>query len=144
MDEEATILFLCPHNTAKSVIAAAYCERLATDRGLNLRAISAGTEPDPAVSPPVVEMLRAEGIDVSGQRPRRVTCEELGTAWRVVSLGCDVGHLAPAGLAIEHWNDVPSPSLNLAEAREAIHAHVTRLVEELDGAMNPSQERGAT
>lgn len=28
------ILFLCPHNAAKSVLAAAYCKRMAEETGL--------------------------------------------------------------------------------------------------------------
>ena len=126
-----TVLFLCPHNAAKSVIAAAYCQRLAGERGLDLRATSAGTDPDPAPSPMVVEALRAEGIDVSGQRPRRVTREELAAAWHVVSMGCEVDDIAPTGSAIERWDDVPPPSQDPAGARAAIRARVVRLLNEL-------------
>jgi arsenate reductase (thioredoxin) len=77
MGDDCTILFLCPHNAAKSVIAAAYYEQLAAERGLTLRATSAGTDPDPGVSPGVAAALLAEGIDVRAHRPRRVTAEEM-------------------------------------------------------------------
>jgi hypothetical protein len=46
----ATVLFMCPHGAAKSVLASAYFERLAKERGLNVRVESAGTDPDPTVS----------------------------------------------------------------------------------------------
>jgi hypothetical protein len=49
----------------------------------------------------------------------------------VISLGCDVRHLAPPGTRVEHWDDVPAPSQQLARAREVIAARVERLVEEL-------------
>jgi protein-tyrosine-phosphatase len=62
MGDVRPVLFLCPHNAAKSVIAAAYCERLPAERGVPLRATSAGT--DPGVSPGVAGALLAEGIDV--------------------------------------------------------------------------------
>ena len=74
------IVFLCPHGAAKSVIAAAYCQQLADQCGVPLHVTSAGTEPDAEVSPAVVALLRAEGIDVAGHQPRRVTPEELATA----------------------------------------------------------------
>ena len=83
MGDVRTILFLCPHNAAKSVIAAAYCERLAAAHGVTLRATSAST--DPCVSPSVAGALLAEGIDVRAHRPRRVTAEDLARASRVVS-----------------------------------------------------------
>jgi arsenate reductase (thioredoxin) len=73
MESARTILFLCPHNPAKSVLAAAYFDRLARERGLDYRATSAGTSPDAAPSPAVVAVLRVEGIDVTDHRPRRLT-----------------------------------------------------------------------
>src|SRR5262249_27148313 len=82
-------------------------------------------------SPGVVALLHAEGLDVTHHRPRQVTREELGAAFRVISLGCDVHHLAPVGTRVEHWDDVPAPSQHLIQARDAIYAHVERLVEEL-------------
>ena len=47
----ATVVFMCPHGAAKSVLASAYFERLAKERGLNVRVESAGTDPDPTASP---------------------------------------------------------------------------------------------
>jgi arsenate reductase len=135
-----TILFLCPHAAAKSVLAAAYCQRLARQRGLDVQITSAGTEPDATVSPSIVELLRAEGLDVAHHTPRRVTQEEIGAAFRVISLGCDVRHLAPPGTRVEHWDDVPAPSQQLERAREVIAAHVERFVEEL--TQEARQEKG--
>jgi arsenate reductase (thioredoxin) len=126
-----TLLFLCPHNAAKSVLAAAYCQHLLAQRGLEVQVASAGTEPDAAVSPAVVALLHREGLDVAHHRPRCVTRDELGAAFRVISLGCDVSHLAPPGTVVEHWDDVPAPSQQLVQARDAIYTHVERLVEAL-------------
>src|SRR5215213_6101363 len=96
-----TVLFLCPHNAAKSVMAAAYFDELATRRGLNLRAATAGTDPAPRTSPAVVDALRADGLDVSNHRPRFVTDGDLTAAWRVVSLGCELGERLPSGVRVE-------------------------------------------
>ena len=59
--KRCTLLFLCPHNAAKSVLAAAYCQHLSAQGGLDVQVTSAGTEPDAAASPDVVALLRAEG-----------------------------------------------------------------------------------
>ncbi len=126
-----TVLFLCPHNAAKSVIAAADFDRLAAERGLAARADSAGTEPDPGPAPAVVAALGNEGIDVSGHRPRRVTAADLAGDWRMVSLGCDAAALPPAGPRLERWDDVPPPGQDLAAARDDIRRRVARLVDEL-------------
>lgn len=131
-----TLLFLCPHGAAKSVLAAAYCQQLADQYNLDVRATSAGTEPDPAISPAVVELLKTEGLDVANQVPRPVTAEELTAAFRVISLGCEVTSLALPELLLERWDDVPPPSQNLAAARDIILAHVERLVTELKSSVS--------
>jgi arsenate reductase (thioredoxin) len=141
MGDERTVLFLCPHNAAKSVIAAAYLERLAAERGLTLRATSAGTDPDPGVSPGVAGALLAEGLDVRAHRPRRVTAGELARASRVVSLGCNLGDIAPPGLAVESWDDVPSPSVDLARARAVIAARVRQLIDTEASKVSSRKER---
>jgi hypothetical protein len=56
-----TILFMCPHGAAKSVLASAYFQRLAKERGLNVHVESAGTEPDATVSPAVAGHLKGQG-----------------------------------------------------------------------------------
>ena len=126
-----TILFLCPHNAAKSVLAAAYFDQLARERGLDYRAASAGTSPDAAPSPAVVAMLRDEGIDVAGHRPRRLTTEDLTSAHRVISLGCDLDDLAEGNARVDRWDDVPPASQDLAASRAAIKRHLDELVNEL-------------
>jgi arsenate reductase (thioredoxin) len=126
-----TVLFLCPHHAAKSVIAAAYFQRLAEQNGLDLRADSAGTEPSPQVSPAVVELLRAEGIDISSQQPHRFTETQLAQASRIISLGCTAPELGLPESRVEHWNDVPPPSQDLVGASESIRRHIERLVNEL-------------
>jgi arsenate reductase (thioredoxin) len=129
------IVFLCPHGAAKSVMAAAYCQRLAKQWGIPLQITSAGTEPDAEVAPAIVALLRAEGIDVSDQRPWRVTAEELMAASRIISMGCDLGDLSGPAMTIEHWDDVPSPSQDLQGARDRIRDHVEQLIARLKQAM---------
>ena len=127
----ANILFLCPHNAAKSVIAAAYFNRLAQQIGLQLTADSAGTEPSETVSPNVVAMLGNEGIDVSHHQPRCVNAHELEAARRVISIGCTPEELGIGAERIEQWNDVPMVSKDPNGSRDAIRAHVERLIAEL-------------
>src|SRR5215212_9405356 len=127
----STILFLCPHHAAKSVIAAAYFNRLVQEKGLSWIGDSAGTEPDEAVSPVVVAMLKQENIDVSHHQPRRVTADELQSAARIISMGCTADELAVNPAQIEQWSNIPAVSQNPEGAREAILAHIESLVAEL-------------
>ncbi len=132
MERTGTILFLCPHNAARSVMAAAYFDRLAQEHGLSLRAASAGTEPDDRPSLAVVAALRDDGIDVADHRPRRVMAEDLADALRVISLGCDVDELTPPGVPVERWDDVPPTGRDLGASRAAIRRRVALLVADLE------------
>jgi arsenate reductase len=132
MTEPGTILFLCPHNAAKSLLAVAHFDRLARQRGLPYRADSAGTEPDAAPSPAVVAALSVEGIDVAGHLPRLLTQEDLASARRVVSMGCDVRAIAPPSIQVEQWDDVPPVSQDLDAAYAAIRRRVEALLADLE------------
>ena len=81
------ILFMCPHNAAKSVTAAAYMSREATERGLDVAIDTAGTDPDPEVLPLVRERLTSEGFSVKST-PRLVTNLDLATNDIIINIGC--------------------------------------------------------
>src|SRR5206468_12059075 len=130
---DRTVVFVCLHGAAKSLIAATLFQRLADERGLAVRSTFAGTEPDPAIQPNVVARLLEEGVDVRPLRPRRVTRDELASAWRVVSFGCDLTALAPDA-RIERWDDVPAVSEDYGRARDVIAARVRMLVGQASGA----------
>jgi arsenate reductase (thioredoxin) len=129
----STILFLCPHGAAKSVMAAAYFNHLAKRAGLPVVADTAGTEPDNSSSPAVVALLGKEGIDVPDRLPRRVTGDDLAQAQYVISLGCNLDDLDTAPERVEQWLNVPSPSEDLPGARRVILAHVEALITRLTG-----------
>jgi len=92
---------------------------------------SAGTEPDAEIPPGVVRGLRGDGIDPSGLRPQGVTRADLERASRVVAFACDLTNMAPPGLTIERWDDVPAVSEDYGRARNVIAARVRGLVDQL-------------
>ena len=128
-----TVLFVCLHGSAKSVIAAEHLRRLAAARGAAVDAHSAGLEPDAAVPPRVALGLLEDGIDVRDFRPRRPTSADVEQATTVVTFACDLGGLAPGARRLERWDDVPAVSEDFARARDAIVARVTALLDEVTG-----------
>jgi arsenate reductase (thioredoxin) len=129
--KQPVVLFVCPHGAAKSVLASAYFQRLAKERGLNVRVDAAGVEPQEAVSTVVKEHLERNGYSVPVTKPRAVTKEELNAADVVISLGCDVSRLPAAPRTLRKWDEVPGPSEDFKGADEAIRNRVMALVEEL-------------
>jgi arsenate reductase (thioredoxin) len=130
-----TILFMCPHGAAKSVLASAYFQRLAKERGLNVHVSSAGTEPDETVSPAVAAHLKERRYSVPIEKPRKVASEEFASADVVISIGCDLATLPQPRGRLVRWDDVPAPSEDFTAADEAIRKRVTDLVEELVRSM---------
>ena len=126
-----TVLFVCQHGAAKSVIAAEYLTRLAQARGLDVRGESRGLEPDECVPSPVVEALAREGFDVSDYAPRPLGPEHLAAPRKVISLGCNLGTATDDSSRIEQWLDIPMVSDGYVTARDAIVARVERLVDEI-------------
>ena len=126
-----TILFLCTHNTATSVMASAYFNELALQTGLAIRAKSAGVKPAEAVSPLIVTMLRREGIDVSQHQPSLVCIDELRTARRVISMGCSLEIIGVPHERLEEWNDIPIFCQHPEATRIVIRVLVEHLITKL-------------
>ena len=81
-----TVLFACIHNAGRSQIAAALFNRRADPT--KARAISAGTQPADCVHPEVVAVMRARGVDLAGQSPRKLTETLAAQAQWLVTMGC--------------------------------------------------------
>jgi protein-tyrosine-phosphatase len=129
----STVVFLCPHNALRSVIAAALFNR---DAAGVARAESAGTEPDERVNERTITVLREVGLDVADVRPERVTREQLERADRIVSLGCPLEPELAAAAAgkLEEWpmpDTTGKPVEAVREVRDLIGARVERLLDEL-------------
>jgi arsenate reductase len=69
MSPKRKILFICQHNSGRSQIAEAYLKKFA---GESFFIESAGLEPAEAVNPLVVEVMKGEGIDLTGKKPQSV------------------------------------------------------------------------
>ena len=132
-----TILFVCEHGSAKSVIAAAHFNRLAEQKGLPYRAIASGTNPDAEIPQQVRLNLAKDGLDVSKWKPRLVAEKDVQGALRVVTFGCKlpVREKTTAG-KLEDWKDVPSTSENYQRAR-------TIIVEKLDALIRTLTTKGS-
>lgn len=128
-----TVLFMCPHGAAKSLLASAYFQKLAKERGLNARVDSAGTEPDPQLSKGVVAHLQKNGYTIPIEKPRGATAADMNNVDVVVSMGCDLSKLPPPKGALKNWN-VPDFSADFNVAEQSIRDQVVKLVDELVAA----------
>jgi len=122
---------MCPHGAAKSVLASAYFQKLAKERGLNVRVVTAGTDPDAQVSPAVASHLAGAGYPLPISTPQKIDAAEFENADVVISLGCDLTGLPAARGMLLRWDEVPGPGENFAASDAAIRARVVALIDEL-------------
>ena len=131
---ERTILFVCQHGSAKSIIAAAHFNDLASKNGLRYRAIARGVHPDREIPPYITSGLTAEGLNIRGWQPKRFSEDDALRSDRIITLGCGL----PTAKSIvmskrQEWKDVPSPSENYQNASHAIPERVALLIRDLAG-----------
>ncbi|HTC61024.1 MAG TPA: arsenate reductase ArsC, partial [Solirubrobacteraceae bacterium] len=123
------VLFVCNHNAGRSQMAQAFFER---DGPEDVRAESAGTEPAPEIWPPVVEVMREIGLDLSGRTPKKLTVEMQQHANWAVTMGCgDACPYVPS--IVEEW-DIPDPAGKPLEEVRAIRNQIQQQVRELIAA----------
>src|SRR5690242_7272830 len=125
MTRASKVLFVCEHGAAKSIIAAAYFNKLAHERGLNLQAVARGTIPDDELSPGTVQGLLADGLTSTELIPQKLLPAEVKSAWRVITFGDLLNKEDHQGVEIENWNEVPAVSRDYEIARNAIMEHLT-------------------
>lgn len=124
------VLFVCTHNAGRSQMAAGFLTEFAGD---TLAVESAGTAPADALNPAVVAAMLEEGIDLRDEEPARVTVEMLQEADLVITLGANLGDLAPGSRYVD-W-DFPDPAnsrlITVRPIRDAIKLRVLELLQEL-------------
>jgi arsenate reductase (thioredoxin) len=124
-----TVLFVCEHGSAKSVVAAAHFNRIAAARGLPFRAISRGTVPDVEMAPAAAEGLRGDGLKPDDPTPRKLEQRHLDAAVRVITF-CALPPELQARPPIDPW-EVPPVSTEYAASREAMLVRIEQLLHEL-------------
>jgi len=133
MNQEPVILFVCEHGSAKSTVAAAHFNRLAGERGLKLRAISRGTNPDEEVAPKAAQGLEADGLTSSAARPQKLSADDVAGAVRIVAF-CDLPEGFDKTVPVERWDDIPPVSEDYGKSRDAMVERIKRLLDELKPA----------
>ena len=119
MPQNPILIFVCEHGAAKSIIAATYFNKLASERNLDVRAIARGTNPDQELSPKTLEGLRQDKLTSIESAPQRLTRAEVDSAQRIISF-CELPKEYQGKASIEQWDNIPPVSENYEIARDAI------------------------
>jgi arsenate reductase (thioredoxin) len=116
--------FVCIGNAGRSQMAQAFYERLGGE------ARSAGSRPERALHPQVVEAMQEVGISIEGRLPKAITQEDVEWADVVVTMGCGDACPVLPGKRYVDWNLADPASMPLEDVR-AVRDDIERLVAEL-------------
>ena len=129
-----TVVFVCVHNSGRSMMAEAFFNQLAAGRA---KALSAGTQPGDSVNPTVVEAMKEVGIDISGNKPKMLTFDMVEKAVKMITMGCgaEAGAVCPASfIETEDWaleDPKGKPIETVRKIRDEIRNRVAKLVDQL-------------
>ena len=85
MNEIPVVVFLCIHNSGRSLAARVLLEHLAQGR---IEVLSAGSEPSEQLNPAVVAVLSERGLDTTKEFAKPLTDEIARAADVIVTMGC--------------------------------------------------------
>ena len=126
----ANVVFVCEHGAAKSVIATAYFNKLAEERGLPFRATFRGTTPQDDLSVRAVAGLKADGLAIPSGKPTAISDGDVARATHIFAIGCTLPEKAQRSGKASDWSDVPDDQ-GYGPMRDAIVRHVKQLLDEI-------------
>lgn len=127
---EKTVVFVCEHGAAKSVVATAYFNKLAAERGLPFRATFRGTTPQDDLSVRAVAGLKADGVAIPSGKPAAISDKDVADATHIFAIGCTLPEKATRSGKAADWSDVPDDQ-GYGPMRDAIVRHVRQLLDDL-------------
>lgn len=130
MDDDNIIIFVCEHGAAKSVVAAAYFNQLANQRGVKLTALARGTNPDQEISQAAIRGLAKDGLKPTESIPRNLSFDEAISAQRIIRF-CELPGEITQKTITEHWDGIPAVSENYDQARDAIVERIQNLLDHI-------------
>ena len=127
MSDRPVVLFLCIHNSGRSLAAKVLLEHYAQGR---VEVRSAGSEPASQLNLSVVAVLKERGLDTSREFPRPLTDDDTNAADVVVTMGCGDACPVYPGKRYLDW-DLEDPAGKPADSVRPIVDDIDRRVQAL-------------
>lgn len=129
--ETHKILFVCVENARRSQMAEGFAEIFGKGK---LDVYSAGSRPASKIDPLVIGVMKEEGIDLSGRRPKGLNDLPPVDMDYLVTMGCEETCPAVPAKKIIEW-EIPDPkgkSIDeIRKIRDMLKAKVKKLLEEV-------------
>ncbi|PZR05407.1 MAG: hypothetical protein DI539_24995 [Flavobacterium psychrophilum] len=124
------IVFVCEHGSAKSVIAAAYFNKLAKEKNLPYEAVARGTDPDTVISVKTKQLLIRENLFDKHFVPQRLSQQDVDGAQQVILF-----YTLPQNIKdknnIQYWMGVDAVNGDFVRLKNDILAKLIPLIDSL-------------
>lgn len=131
MAQDKKIIFVCEHGAAKSVIAAAYFNKLAKERNLNYVAECRGTSPDEEVSATAKEGLKKDKLFDPATKPQKLLVADTTNVERFI-LFTQLPSEMKTSIKTENWTQLKNLDADYESRRDAIVRRINELLDSLE------------
>jgi protein-tyrosine-phosphatase len=128
------LVFVCKFGSMKSQMAAAYFNRIAKERGLQVTAISRAFHPDKDIPVAVRTNMATEGLAPTNEEITSITPDEAKVAFKVISFD-EIPQENIGTTNYTHWPNSPKAKkeywMSMGFIKQHVHDEVDQLVEQL-------------
>jgi protein-tyrosine-phosphatase len=125
------VVFVCIENACRSQMAEGIFNALAGEKAY---AKSGGNKPAETVNPLAIQIMKEVGIDISKNKPKKITAEMIEEADKVILMGCGADSCPNVPKAVVDWQ-IEDPDgwgiETFREVRDTIRRKVEELLSEL-------------
>jgi arsenate reductase len=125
------VVFVCEHGAGKSVVAAAYFNKIAKDRNLNWEASCRGTNPDEEVSAPTKEGLKSDNLLDPALSPKKLAPSDTSNVEKII-LFTKLPDDFKTSVKSEDWSSLPNIDAKYEVRRDALIKKINEFFDSLE------------
>ena len=125
------VVFVCEHGAGKSVVAAAYFNKIAKDRNLNWEASCRGTNPDEEVSAPTKEGLKSDNLLDPALSPKKLAPSDTSNVEKII-LFAKLPDDFKTSVKSEDWSSLPNIDAKYEVRRDALIKKINEFFDSLE------------
>ena len=125
------VIFVCEHGAAKSVIAAAYFNKIAKEKNLDWEAVSRGTSPDATIGQSTKEGLAADHLYDPTFAPTKLSLKDTSNAKAIIRFTTIPGDFNKSNIKTEDWSNLRDVDSAYPLRRDAIVDQINKFLDSL-------------
>jgi arsenate reductase len=125
------VIFVCEHGAGKSVVAAAYFNKIAKERNFDWEASCRGTDPDEEVGNSTKEGLQSDNLLVSTLSPQELAASDTINVEKII-LFTKLPDDFKTSIEIEDWSSLPDIESRYEMRRDALIKKINEFFDSLE------------